>query len=109
MAEDGGGFGFDRRRLPAKERSVLTITPDDLRVSLLGTVIDNQENNIVLDDGTGKINITFDDDIKAEPGEIIRIFGRVMPHESGFDIQGELMQSMSGLDMELFKRFKSLL
>ena len=105
MAEEGG---FDRRRLPAVEKSIIDIKPDDLRVRLLGTVVDSKETNLVLDDGTGKININFEESVNTEPGKFVRVFGRVVPLESGFDIHGELIQDMTDLDMDLLKKVRNL-
>ncbi|MFH1444949.1 MAG: replication protein RepA [Nanoarchaeota archaeon] len=107
MAEETSS-DFDRRRLPAKNRLVAGIKPDDLRVRLLGTVVDSAENSLVLDDGTGKINVNFDDPIKAENNKLVRVFGRVVPLENGFELHGEIVQDMSLLDMSLLKRMKDL-
>ncbi len=63
-----------RRRLPALEKRVSEIQPDsDVRVRLTGTVIDSSANSIVLDDGSGKIEIYFEDQPKVKNGQMIRI------------------------------------
>lgn len=105
MPEEGQDF---RRRIPSVLRKVSDIRPDDVRVSVIGTVIDKAEDGIVLDDGTGKIDITLEGPVEFETNSMIRVFGRVFPVESGFQLQGEFVQDMSGLDMELLKRVGSL-
>ncbi len=100
--------GFVKRRIPSVERRVSEIMAEDMRVSLIGTVIDKQDDSIMLDDGTGKISIGFEGPVDVETDQIVRVFGRVMPIESGFELQGEIVQSMSGLDRELLKKLREL-
>lgn len=109
MPEEGREF---QRRLPSKEKRISDIKPDDIRVSVTGTVIDKQDDGVVvIDDGTGKVNVTFDDPevLKSvELNQLVRILGRVMPVENGFELQGEVAQDMSKLDLELKKRVESI-
>jgi len=100
--------GFVKRRIPSVERRISEIMAEDMRVSLIGTVIDKQDENIILDDGTGKITIGFDNAVAVETDQIVRVFGRVMPIESGFELQGEIVQDMKGLDRDLVKRMHEL-
>ena len=100
--------GFVKRRIPSVERRISEIMAEDMRVSLIGTIIDKQEDSIILDDGTGKIAIGFDSPIEVEPDQIVRVFGRVMPIEEGFELQGEIIQNMSGMDMGLLKKVREL-
>lgn len=97
-----------RRRLPAVARKISEIKPDDIRVRLLGTVIDVQGDIVILDDGTKKINITFEEPVKAGPNQFVRVLGRVMPMKDGVEIQGELIQDMSALDKEMLKKVEEL-
>ena len=97
-----------QRRLPAKARKVSDIKPEDIRVAVTGTIIAKQGNIIVLDDGSGKVNVSFEEPVKFGENQLVRAFGRVMPLESGVEIQGEVIQSMEGLDLELKKRLEKL-
>ncbi len=103
MPEGLEGF-ISPRRLPAVEKSIAGLGKDDVRVRLLGTVIDASDNVIVLDDGTGKISVVFRDPVNAAPGKTVRIFGRVMPAENGYEIGGEILQDMSGVDIGLYRK-----
>lgn len=103
MAEDAGF----QRRLPAVSRQVAEIRPEDIRVSILGTVIDKQEGTLVIDDGTGRVHVTVEEPI-TEAGRLVRVFGRVIPLENGAELHGELIQDMTGLDMELYKQVEEL-
>ena len=98
-----------RRRLPFIEKSISEISQEDVRVRIIGTVIDKQENRIVLDDGTGKIDITFDETPSIEINELVRVMGRVIPMENGFELQGEIIQDIAGLDLDLYKKVNGLM
>ena len=100
--------GFVKRRIPSVDRKIAEIMAEDMRVSVIGTVIDKQEDSIMLDDGSGKISIGFDNPVDVETDQIVRVFGRVMPIEGGFELQGEIVQGMSGLDREMLKRLREL-
>ena len=104
MPEEGQGF---QRRLPSPLVRVSDIQPSDIRVSVIGTVIGRADDGIVLDDGTGKIDVTLEGQAQETPDRI-RVFGRVIPMDNGFQLQGEIIQDMTGLDLELLKKVRSL-
>jgi hypothetical protein len=103
--EEGQDF---RRRLPSVPRRVAGIRPDDVRISVIGTVIDRADDGIVLDDGSGRLDITLPDTKGIEVKSLVRAFGRVVPVEGGFQLQGELWQDMKGLDLELLRKVEGL-
>jgi hypothetical protein len=107
MADDFSDNRF-QRRLPSLERKVSEIKPEDIRISVIGTVIDMKDTKIVIDDGSGKIEVVFDDPVKVEMNKMVRVFGRVIPIEEGYELQGEVLQDMSQLDLELKKKFGEL-
>ncbi|MCD6274733.1 MAG: replication protein RepA [Candidatus Aenigmarchaeota archaeon] len=88
---------------PAVKRKISEINPNlDSRISLIGKIIDIGENLLVLDDGTGKINISFSEEIpkpELKIGNMVRIFGFVIPSEQ-IEIQAEIIQDMSKLKKE---------
>lgn len=97
-----------QRRLPSMEREIAGIRPGDIRVSVIGTVIDMDGDRLVIDDGTGKIDVSSEKPIKSEVNQMVRVFGRVIPLEGGFELQAEVIQDMSGLDLGLFREIKGL-
>ncbi len=107
MPEDNESRDF-QRRLPAVERAVGEIRQDDIRVRVLGTVLDVQGNRVVVDDGTGKIDAVFDKAPGVEANQVVRVFGRVISLEDGFELQGEFAQKVDGLDTELRKKVLEL-
>jgi len=95
------------KRDPALPKKVEEIDPEqDVRVRLLGTVIGKEEDSIVLDDGSGSVEVFLDEeDLKSiEEKNKIRILGRVLPTPESFEIQGELVQEMDDLDLEFYNK-----
>ena len=97
-----------QKRMPSVDKKISDIKPDDIRVAMIGTVIDSQENRVVIDDGTGKVSISYEEPVKTETGKLVRVLGRVIPMEGGVEIQGDALQDMTGMDMELKKRVDEL-
>jgi len=107
MPESLGGF-VSQRRMAAFEKNISDIGKDDMRVRLVGLVIDRKDRVVVIDDGTGKINVVFADPVQAEANKRVRVIGRVMPSEEGFEIQGEIIQDMGSVDFGLYKKVREL-
>lgn len=97
-----------QKRLPAVPRKISEIKPEDRRVSVIGTIVGADGNTVVVDDGTGKLNVEFESPVDTAAGNLVRVFGRVMPTENGADLQGEVLQEMKGLDLEMAGRIESL-
>lgn len=90
-------------------REVEDIQPErDARVRVLGTVLEKRDDSLVLDDGTGTVEAFVDaDDLKeVKEGQRIRVFGRVLPTTDSFELQGELVQEMTDLDMDSYGQVK---
>jgi len=107
MADDFSDNQF-QRRMPSVERKISGIKPEDIRVRVMGTVIDKQGNKLVIDDSTGKIEAVFEEPVNTELNKMVRVFGRVIPIEDGFELQGEIIQDMSQLDLELHKKLEGI-
>lgn len=99
------------RRQPFSEKRISDIDPErDINVCILGRVLDTGEREIVIDDGSGKARIFFTGNTEIKnlsPNDIVRLFGYVVPNPGGFDIRGDIIQLMNGLDTELFKSVAS--
>lgn len=100
--------GLPKKRIASAERRIADISPDkDIRVRILGTVLDTSEATILMDDGTAKAEVQFDseEDVKGlHQGQMVRVVARVLPLIDGFALRGETVQDMSGFDMQLYKR-----
>jgi len=100
------------RRLPAFERTISEISEENFRVRVLGTVVGRDEvnNSLIMDDGTGKIHAFFanpDQFAEAKEGKLIRVIGKVRKEEE-LEIDVELIQDMSKLDLGLYEQVKDL-
>lgn len=95
---------FQFKRAAAVSKKVTDINPEkDIRVRILGKVIDRTEDVIVVDDGYGKAEIIADRH-NADVGDLVRVFARVLPLENGYELRAEIIQDMSRLDIELYKK-----
>ena len=98
-----------RKREPAKHISVKELSKDLDRVALVGTIVSrNQEiSSFVLDDGTGTVNIIMNNVEHFEmlkDGQVVRVFGRLWGEGDDIELQGDLVQDFSKLDLTLFKK-----
>jgi len=92
------------KRIAAIPRRIADINPErDIRVRILGRVIDKSNGTLVVDDGSAKTEIIVDE-TNAEINDVIRIFARVLPLEEGYELRAEVVQDMSQLDIDLYKK-----
>ena len=93
------------QRLPSKDKKIKDIGPEDIRVRILGKVIDN-DKHLVVDDGSGKVNLIVEREKRKnlKIGDTVRVFVKVDPLESGFDLYGEIVQKLNDLDIETYKK-----
>ncbi|MFH1474178.1 MAG: replication protein RepA [Candidatus Aenigmatarchaeota archaeon] len=97
------------RRLVAVEKRIEEIQPElDVRVRLMGTVIDVAHNSIVIDDGSGKIDISFERDPLVKEGQLVRVITRVLPLIDGFQCRGEAVQTLDGFNIDLYNKAKEI-
>jgi uncharacterized protein YdeI (BOF family) len=96
-------MAIDFKVEPAVKRKINEINPNlDSRVSLIGKIIDLKEGILILDDGSGKINVSFPEDIpkpELKEGLLVRVFGFVIPSEP-VEIQAEIIQDLSKLNLK---------
>ncbi len=94
---------FQYKRLPATPKKISQINPEkDVRIRLLGKIIDKTDGTIILDDGSATATIVTDG--TCEINDTIRVFARVLPLEEGYELRGEIIQNVNNLDMELYKK-----
>ncbi|MBN2042648.1 MAG: replication protein RepA [Candidatus Aenigmarchaeota archaeon] len=106
MAEQDGFV--TQRRLPAVEKTISEIDNSSVRVRITGTIIDKKNNTIMIDDGSGKIQVSFTESVPFEPQSLVRVFGRVIPAGEEMEIQGEIIQGMDGVDLETYRKVVEL-
>ena len=97
---------FQYRRFPAVPRKIKEISPEkDIRVRILGRVIDKYNGTVVVDDGSTKAEIIVEEKFDSiSANDIVRIFCRVLPLETSYELRAEIVQNMNDLDMDLYKK-----
>ncbi len=95
------------KRAPAFERYISEITPDDIRVKVVGTVVEvRDDGTFLLDDGTGQISVFYEGNV--EVGKLVRVIGKVMSVGGTLEIKAEIIQDFSKLDKEIYKKYMEL-
>jgi len=106
-------------RAPATPRTLGAIDLEtDIRVRLLCRVIDKTVTGVIVEDipqppvgsvPAPQLEVMLEQDLLAslKRDDIVRIFARVLPLESGFELRGEILQDASGLDIDLYKKLYS--
>ena len=103
-----------KRRNVAFERKINSISKEDIRVKVIGTIIERDAitNSIVVDDGESKVRVLLDEAVfnSIELGKMVRAIGIVAPalEGEGFEIRGEILQDFSGLDKDLYQQYIGL-
>jgi molybdate-binding protein len=95
---------FQLHYLPKK---ISDIDSNDTRIRITGIVIEITDNNILIDDGSGSIRVSVNSPELLENisiNSLIRIYGLVVPAENGFEIRANIIQDLSDLDINLFKK-----
>jgi hypothetical protein len=95
-----------------EKRKISEINPDvDLKVKVLGFVVDKKDDTILLDDGNGKVKIFIDMPKMMETidlNKLIRVFGSTLPIDDGFEIKADIVQDLSDLNIDLYKKVEEL-
>ena len=90
-------------KLPAVLKKIAEINPEkDVRIRILGRVIDKQDGTIVVDDGSSTAQVVTDS--SCEVDDVVCVFARVLPLEDGYELRGEIVQIKNDLDMGLYKK-----
>lgn len=100
-----------RRRAPAVSKKIEDIEPEeDIRVRILGTVLEIKEDSAIIDDGSKSVEAFFDQEEleTMEENQRVRVLGRVLPTPDSFEIQAEIVQDMSDLNLELYNKVKEV-
>ncbi len=98
------------KRQPAVERRIKEIKPSDTMVRILGTALEVRERDFLLDDGESQIPVIADPDRvqMIKQGQRIRVIGRIFKDPEPV-VQGEIVQDMEKLDLDLYRRVRKLL
>lgn len=90
------------------EKMVKDVNESDTKIAVSGYVVSREEHSIVIDDGSGEMPVFFDQ-LEVPEGKYLRVFGRVISHEEGIQVQADLIQDLSTMNYELYKKMLSLM
>ncbi len=103
-----------KKRNVAFEKSISDLNEDDLRVKVVGKIIekDPSNNSIVIKFNEDKLRILLNEKIfkNVEKEKTVRVIGIVAPPLEGnsVELKGELVEDFSGLDLELYEKYLKL-
>lgn len=99
--------GFRYRRAPAVLKHISEINPEkDIRVRIFGRVLDRKDGVVVVDDGSSSAEIVVDDIEFVRTDDVVRVFARVLPLETGYELRAEVVQIMNDLDTQLLRKIE---
>ncbi len=94
-------------RAHSVEKNIVEVKETDIRVRIIGVVVDVGEDYLVIDDGTGKIEVFFREEPKEiKTGDMVKVIGRVFSSQTSVKINGECMQILKDFDLKLYKEAK---
>ena len=94
------------------KKKIEEINPEtDLKVNIIGFVVDKKEDTLILDDGNKKIKVFMDNPViveKINVNQLVRVFGSTLPTDEGFEIKADVVQDLSNLNIDLYKKVEGL-
>lgn len=90
----------------ARPRRISEIKTSDKQVQVVGLVVDEEKSGLVLDDGSGRINVLFEDPAlvkDVEVGSKVRVFGTPLNIGETHELHAEIIQKLDELDLDLYK------
>ena len=114
MADNKEEENTPKKRAVAKIRRIGSVKKEeDMRVSIVGTVVDIDDKSLffTLDDGTNKVSVVLNNESdmkKLKLEKTVRVIGVVMGFENSFEIRGEIIQDFTGLNVEHYNKFLEL-
>jgi len=97
------------KRYPFQTTKIVDLTKETKSIAITGVVLskDTEIQSFIVDDSTGKINvITNNSDAfnSFKEGKVVRVLGKTWGEGDDIEIQSDLIQDFSQLDMELYKK-----
>jgi len=88
-----------------KPRKISELSQKDSKVALVGNITQRKDSSFVLDDGTARIEVFFDNDsINVLDIKTVRVFCSVSDER----LTADVVQKLDGMDIELFKKAEDL-
>lgn len=112
--KDNKGSKQVKKRAIARLKKIKNVDKDnDMRVSIVGSVVDIDDKSLffTLDDGKDKINVLLNNESQMQGlklSKIVRVIGIVMPYDDSFELRGEIVQDFTGLKVESYNKYLEL-
>ncbi|MEW6221753.1 MAG: hypothetical protein AB1476_00315 [Candidatus Hadarchaeota archaeon] len=90
---------------PAVPRRVSEVVPGEERVKVAGNVVDKQESEFTIDDGSGRLLVVAEDPslaVAVDVGAKVIVFGVPMGLEGSAELHAEIVQRVDRLNLELY-------
>ncbi|MCX8178809.1 MAG: hypothetical protein N3D75_03200 [Candidatus Aenigmarchaeota archaeon] len=87
------------------------VDPDiDYKVKIIGLIVDKSDNSIILDDGKDKVKVYVEVDQSENLSihQLVAVFGSTIPSEDGFELKADIVQDLTGLNLNLYKKVHEL-
>jgi len=103
-----------KKRNIAFEKTISELKKEDIRVKVIGTIIekDGSNNSIVIDNGKAQLRVLLDADKfnDVDAGRLVRVIGVVIPPLEGetVELKGEIIQDFSKLNPEIYEKYLNL-
>ncbi len=94
-------------RYVAEEKSIAEISENDKRIRIIGIVVDVGNDYIVVDDGTGKIEVSVSE-FHGKMGDMIKVIGRVLASNGKITIMCECYQLLKNFNLKLYKEAREI-
>ncbi len=79
------------------------------RALVIGVVINVMENQIILDDGTGKLRVYYDEPWKVHLKSIVMAAGIIISVDQSFkEMKADAIADVSDIDIKLLKRVEMI-
>ena len=86
-------------------RRIGELSKEGDRALVIGVVINVMENQVILDDGTGKLRVYYDEPLDISPKSIVLVAGLIISVDQSFrEMKADAVVDISGIDIKLLKR-----
>jgi hypothetical protein len=96
------------QRLPSREKKISEIGAGDTRVSIVGTVVGASGNSFTVDDGSGVMNIIFEEPQNISQGGMVRVFGKIAGGEGEPEMHGDAWHEFPAEDLAMWRESSRL-
>ena len=82
----------------------------DYRVKIIGLIVDKTDSSVVIDDGKNKVKVyvEINQAEKTSIHQLVAVFGSTIPVEDGFELKADVIQDLTGLNLNLYKKVHEL-